>query len=740
MEIRYYIRKTQLLDLYGNPIIAVGSAPNSVSIVAGVLPNNNWIEITGDIDPDTPLSVTITSKRDSSGVEAEAGVTFLKKVASGTLRLSGASYAFIKDWIYNSPTTIYNSFMVRIEDGCGAYEDFVIKRSNIIYCEDGVCEFSLNLTQRDEVYACIQKTLVADNWQGWFQDEPLGGKKYPRFSYCVEPNNKSIMILVWYLAITTTLTSGWIIFMMGTVLNTIYAILRVINTIVKALGSDGFDVPDPISGDMAATPISSIILESAGCTREHPAAFIRDYIQNVCMKCGVDVDETTVPVFFAKTLNMNTGFSGSGTFQNHHYNATYFWPSKKEGSRRYKDFWASLTFNDPDNTTVYDPANAVNVALSDFLDRIAPIYNSEWRVRLVNGRPTLFFLRKDWYYQGNYVYNFQQGSSDRAKIVEGICFTPIDIKYPASVDGIYSNDGMEDANVAVKDAYDGKAYNFGQLTENNPVFSGILGDKSKWIAPTRFGHDGSEADYIYDAFQIAINGVAFSYLVLGMSLTNPFWMNALHDICVKVTDDIKKYCNYAIYMKQHTTAAARIIIWDGVDWQNSRAIRLKRGFPTNVSPLPDPTPFPLYNTQGFNALHPRETKVRGLGLTYGHSPAGVFQIKSITGMVYASTPCELSNWPMYFNPGFEGTLWDWFWFIEDPRFRQNMGLGWEVKIENCCEDRLHLGVYTNSSNLRLGELIKLPLPFLYDGIIREITVDYSSKENIGRLITIKGTV
>ena len=63
MELRFYIKKRQLFDLYGNPIIAIGTTPNNVTVVAGTIPNNSWTDITDDISNPESLHITFTENR-----------------------------------------------------------------------------------------------------------------------------------------------------------------------------------------------------------------------------------------------------------------------------------------------------------------------------------------------------------------------------------------------------------------------------------------------------------------------------------------------------------------------------------------------------------------------------------------------------------------------------------------------------------------------------------------------------
>lgn len=741
MELRIEVRKRQLYDLFGNPVMASGTNPGNITVIQGVIPNNNWIDITDDCNGIETFELTFTQRRNEVGeLSNTPGVSFLDIAASSKITVTGDSYKFIKDWIYDSPTSLYNSFSVRITDvGVGVYEDFVIKRSDITYCENDVCEFSLAVKKENEVYDCIQKTLISDNHQGWFQEQPAGGKQYPRFSYCDEPKNNGGLIITWFLFFVVMV--GGITSLLYPIIVIILAILHIIDAIINIGNIPSIPTPGAMNNAVAI-----MMFRSAGCDREHPAPFIRDYIKNVCDKCGVQVDETTCPVFFATHLTMSTSSGQLTNAWNPHYNATWFHPKYKAGIKRYGNLWENFTDIDPDTTTFFHPENAPKWALSDFLDILKHIYNHDWRIRYDgNGKPTLFFLRKDWFLNGQYIYNFQEGSPDRDKIVRGLCFEPEEITLPAAVDGIYYDDITDSTVANVTDAYNGKAYNFGELTDNNPMYKGVVTKKSDYVEATKFGLDGSDGDYIFDALNVSMNLGLWGWLIPS-ALVNPIAIPQALGIVGAMVDFIKKYITHSIYLSEDTTAKGRIIIWDGNDMLNARALRDKTVQPipssnpsivtVNSSTLPEPVPNPTYNTTPFNILHPRNTKLRGVRVQY----QGDYIVEDFLGTDHIVEPCLLKNFPMYFNPGFKDTLWDWFWFIEDPRFTPRLGMRWTVDVESCAEDRKHLGVYSDTNiNLKLGYAIKLPNNFYLDGVIDEITIKYSTDEqNPNRIITLTG--
>lgn len=107
----------------------------------------------------------------------------------------------------------------------------------------------------------------------------------------------------------------------------------------------------------------------------------------------------------------------------------------------------------------------------------------------------------------------------------------------------------------------------------------------------------------------------------------------------------------------------------------------------------------------------------------------------------------LVNYPMYFEPGYIDTLWDWFHWIDDPLKCPVLNQNWTAMIDLCCEDlqedvngKRRLGVLNDASGIALSEKVKLPVPYYGEGTITEIEVSYDPGDEYGQYIKIKGTV
>lgn len=741
MELKIRIRQTQYYAIeatstglaVGDPIIYAGSNPASLSPVLGTTPDGGtWRDITKDVANLDKLQLTWTTDRDLDGL-AVPGAFAPKKTSSGSLIIEGEAYRFIRSWLVDNVAAPINTIDVQIEHvGCGTYDDWVIKSKQITWCEGEICEFSVNLQQLDPAYQCIQKTLISDNWQGMFQKQPTNGKKHPRFTYCNEVKPNGMMVMLWW--ISSVLVTLFIILaiILTPIINTIMAVIGVILSIIDAISwlfggspdfDDNFNFFDPFD---AISSIGSFYVESSGCGRLHPAPLIRDYIDNVCKKCGVRVDAITAPIFYAETINIQTGAErqdGAKVRENPHYNACYLNAPVARGIRIFNNLFS----NDENTVDFYVEQNRPILALDMFLDELKTLYNAEWRLINVGTEPTLYFWRKDWYELGSPILDFSSNGEDRIKILQGVCFSWLDKKQHAYMRGLYSQDASDTCgNEALGRMND--IISFGDVT-NNPTYDGELDKTSQYFSGTRFRLDGVSRDYIADAMQVVLNGSAL----------NPTIPAIMKNFIVPA---MEKYADYALLMSGENCILPKVLIWDvGSGFEYAKAIRNKSTFPDNGSSYPLPEPASYYNPYGFiwPMLYVPETFVLGSSLTFGSSPIGKYTVQEYFGIDFYAKPAEIVNYPMFFNSKFKDTLYDWFHWIDDPRINPKINMQWNVKIELCCENLQKLKVFGDASTVQLMQKALLPLQYFNEGTITEITVDYEG-DDYGKHIQIKGVV
>jgi hypothetical protein len=95
---------------------------------------------------------------------------------------------------------------------------------------------------------------------------------------------------------------------------------------------------------------------------------------------------------------------------------------------------------------------------------------------------------------------------------------------------------------------------------------------------------------------------------------------------------------------------------------------------------------------------------------------------------------------MYFEPGFEDTMWDWFHWIDDPLRTPSRNMNFTARFDLCCDVLEALGVFGDGTSVNLGHKILLPGKYYPEGRIKEIEVNYDTKNGTGQYIQVKGTL
>jgi hypothetical protein len=743
MELRLLIRQNPIVNVLNQQIYYDGLSPTSLQGVVGTLPvqrqwptYNNFIDATEDCSDLFKMQLQWSEQKDNEG-SSIPGSNQVKKGVAGTITIEGESYRLIKKWLIDDISAPFNQVEVKIQDvGCGYYEGYLIKSKDLSFCESGFCSFDLNIKQKDNALDCIKKTLINDNWQGWFQKAPLNGKKHPRFSYCVEQRPNGMMIALWYVMGQVMGPVVLILFGISLALN---ALIFAINGLIAALNSLGFNIGflQPLNPLAVFDSFNMFFIETAGCGREHPAPLIRDYITNVCDKCGIGYDPVTAPIFFAQNINIETsdpnrGSGGIINVPNPHYNACYLLPSLKKGIRRVKSI-NLLTTSLFNTTEFWIPENEPNLALDQFLDQLKPLYNAEWRIK--NGM--LYFWRKDWFKDGSYLYDFSTNGADRAKILEGICFETNDIKQAATCYGLYQSDSVDDneagggmgngqTNGIVSFVNNSPNTLASSLIDNNPSFDGIL-DKTTRFGATKFNLDGASTCYYYDAMQqLANSGLLNLTVLIQVAL---------------IKNSFAQYADYALLMQSDLSALPKVLIWDGQDYLNAKAVKPKAAW-DGIAPQPMPDINPIYNItpELWKQRHAPETFVLGSGLTLGPSPNGRYFVGNFFNAPIADSPALLVNYPMYFEPYYYDTMWDWFHWIDDPRKNPTLNQSWRVKLPYCCEDAQKLGILNNAEGIELGRRVKGTNGYYPDMKIEDILVSFDNEDTYGKYIQLSGTL
>jgi len=783
-QLKLELSHRQLQDIYGNDVIYTGTSPLALSAVTGAT-DTTWYDFTDYVSGLEGIELEFSVDYDSSN-QLQEGQLLVKKGASGELVFERDAYEYLKSYLVNDVASPLNEVIVRITDiQCGQYIGFSIKARNLEWCEvNALCTYAVNLQQTDPFTTCLQRTSISDNWQGWFQDEPIGGKKHPRFSYCVEQRPNAVLIAIWVITAiiavlygivyTVLLPIRFVIYALIAVINSIISVINSIITFVNTLGA-GISTITPIDNPVPASPAdvfeawAILMIESGGCGREHPAPLVRDYILNVCNKCGIDVDANSADIFFAPAIKLVHSDGVERTEPNPYYNVCYFFPSVVRGVRRFRNINLISGYTLPDTTTYYQRSNAPIMNLSDFLDELKKEFNAQWKIDDTGASPKLYFKRKDWFINEAPLYNFSFGGTDREKLLQGICYKPLDVKFPASCSELYIQDPSDKCGDEAKYFYNGDRINFG-FTVENPLFKGIL-DKKTNFSPARFNCDGSATNYLYDALQWCYN----PYIVPIVGSLSTLIFN-------EVATAIGRYADYAVLLQTEQVTKPKLIIWDGdtdnlgdPNYLNARAIKDKINiagslytighsgwtgtvasvglpdintfYPSEIydsggttlgySTIPDPTPW--------NVVHPPQTDVIGR-ISPATPPDGVYQVINIFGSAVMSAAAILVNYPMYFEPHYRNTLWDWFHWIDDPTRARLLNKEWNLKIPLCCDDITRLNLTGTINGMKVLTPVLLDTPYYNNGLITSIKVHYGIEEDnedgssLGQYIELKGLV
>lgn len=737
MQLKLYIRQTAVFNKTGTQIYYNGLNPQSLTSVAGNLPSARqfpkypaYIDVSSSVSDLYKLKLTWTAERDQYG-EIIPGVSQTKKSATSILTFEGEAYVYLKKWLIDDVSAPLNSVDVQIDHvGVGSYTDYVIKASDLTWCDsENICIFDTTIKQKEEALTCIKRTLITDNHLGWFQEGGGSIKKHPRFSYCNEQRPNGVMIMIWFLTGIVVVPTLLVIIPILFVLNVIFAIINIIIGVIKwiisVIGGNDVDEVDwstipYFNFNAIMDSLGAYYVESAGCGREHPSVLIRDYIGNVCAKCGVRVDAQTAPLFFSDQYEFIKSTGENVTKYNHFVNACYMYPVGRKGIRRFSTL--NALGSTPNTTDYFLPTNAPVMALDQFLDHICPVFNHEWKLE----GNALYIQRKDYYTQVTNIqaYDFRKGAADRSKLVDGICYDWNEQKYPAYISGLYATDaGDKPGNEAQHQM--NSFIEFGN-SDDNPNFDSHI-DKTQQFGATKFRLDGASTDYLYDAFQIVVNG----------SFLTPFLAGLMFDF---VRPQIEEYADYALLLESETTSLPKILIWDGASWENAKAVKSHSGYP--VVGYTEPEINHKYNTNGtaWNNAHSPETKVRGAGLTLPPNQPGYYVITDFFGARQIRKPALLINYPMYFESNYQNNVWDYFHWIDDPRLFPLMHQNWELKIQLCVDDLKKLKVFGDGRNVLLGAKVKLNIPYYPDGKITEIEVSYDPEDGLGQYIRIRGTV
>lgn len=543
--LQIYLKKLQIYNEQNEPIYYDGVNPNSLQIFNGLIPNNEWFDFTADVEGLDKLDLAWRLKNEGSSGK---GASNVDRGSSGQMVFTNQAYKLVMGWLNEHVAAPLNGIEVMLKTENGVFRDWVIKNDGLSYfASKNICRVDLSMRQKDDVYSCIQTTLITDNHSGMFS----GSYEHPRMAYCNEFRPAGLLTALFMIIGQL----GFIVLFLYTIaiypiLYAVYIMVQFLNGILDTLeglvpGDQDWEIKmeEPIKPKDVNSFFVDLLLSIAGCHREHPAPLIRDYIRNVCDKCGLNVTAKSAPIFFDDKSD--------------YYNLTMLSADVKKG------------IHEDDSQSYWNADNDPILVLDMLLDKLKVIFNAEWKIR----NKTLYFDRHDKDDSTEFLYDFSQGGKDNYKILEEIELTWNEHKKKAYGRFGYSKDGFDNLTGDT-------VARFNDIVEFNkpinPILEGEDMKVSTDFAMARFRQDGILDDYIGDALRPLL--VLEVFTLWGAKIIfDPFRKRLEH----------KKG---AVIMQNHTLMYPKLIIWDGVSKRNAKA-KAWHKFGTNL-----PTPNPIYNT------------------------------------------------------------------------------------------------------------------------------------------------
>lgn len=292
--------------------------------IPGTVPKPNWEDMTQHTEglDKFKLSWDAVSSDFTQGDDTGEANSFGSNYGKGLsveLRFFSSAFQYIFDWLMTDECQILNAVEVRITDmDCGkAYRIFELKVDNTEYAPyDEPCILFMPLRELDSVWHSFQKTIIEDNWQGWFNKDGTSTKDHPTFLMIVEKKPKFFLAVFVVLIYVVGMLSG------GALL----------------LFNEG----------------RQWVRKTLGFSYFCPSPLIRTYIENICQKYG---------------YTFNTLFDDDPA--NPYRDVCLFWPA----SKTYKNF---LGFTSPSTKFLWD--NRTVLSFSKFLNQLKKLFNAEWYV------------------------------------------------------------------------------------------------------------------------------------------------------------------------------------------------------------------------------------------------------------------------------------------------------------------------------------------------------------------------
>lgn len=584
--------------------------------------------------------------------ETNPGGSNYDKGISLSLTFNDVAFQFINDWLDGTPCSGLNAVEVMITDELckKRFRTFEIKADNLGYSPFGApCEYEVKLREADPIWHCIHKTFIWDNWQNWFLDG--SAKQHPCFLTAIEARP------------------------------------RLLSSARMALSIFGRTVP----------VFSAIFNENDNAFRRIQnvdnfvdAPLIRDFISNVCDKCGIAVDT----IFH----DVDSPF----------YSLCLYYPSS--GAMHIND---SSSVTSPGLSFHFE--NRWNITLAELLDKLKPLFQAEWYVTPNN---TLVFRPKGEFLGTPPIFDFSALANQGIWDNTTLRYQFNGDKKPAYGRYAYTIDASDLASQELQPLYndiidyDGPA--------NNQMLEGNL-SKNFEFASTGAIRDGrAKGDYLHQTVNDGETGAYALIIILvvliasllagvlsaGAAAALAGFLGVWVALIAAKANDLRDLFDSAVYtgavrLTSEQVATPRLLIWDEVAFNRAKMVSVAPGaIAANT----------YYNTTS----QPYTTRNK-----FMYSPAAIF------------------NYPMYFDGFFTGNLFALYHdALDNPMKSLTSHQTFELSASLCCEILDLLGVWEGEF-AKIGYFVKLETRVGYDvlGRIERFTVDYDNEQ-----INLKGQV
>jgi hypothetical protein len=422
------------------------------------------------------------------------------KAFSNELVFTGSAYNLIKQYLIDANSAALNYVEFRMEDVCCNTEVFkgLIKPEGVKWCDD-VCSVTCTVIKDDRLLTGIKNTMIWDNWNGFLQ------KEFPKMWYAIEIKPDIIypviiaIITCLCVIITTILIVALVVYAVVTVISAIIATINsILGTNILGVHFD-HDFPGVSWFEKTTTFIIELTRKLFGTGFYHPSPLVRDYIDNVCGKLG---------------LQWQSSIYKDVTSE--YYNAVLIYAPVKRGAT-------------PEKNRNYIEENAPIWTLADLLDKLKPVHDAEYVI--ING--VLYFDRREIILSKTKMFDFTS-SVDKTKLgIRHVCYNWNGNVKPSYANLHYAKDAIELCGNEAHNKYN-------DLIEWNP--SGNKAQSGKYeptieFSPTRFLNDGE-----------AINWMQF----IASSVSSAISSVIGEDVPVR---DIMLW-------SQHTCYNPKLVIWD----------------------------------------------------------------------------------------------------------------------------------------------------------------------------------